>query len=107
MPATAIEIQGTLQEDGTLLLDHQPNLPPGRVRVTVQTVPDLRKTEIWQFLEQIHAEQRASGFVPRSVEEIDAEIADGRDDDERSRLIEQIQEECRRQREGQQPSEAT
>ncbi len=105
MAATAIEIQGTLQEDGTLLLDQKPNLPPGRVKVTMQVIPDLQKTEIWEFLERIHAEQRARGFVPRSVEEIDAEIADGRDDDERSRLIEQIQEECRRQREGPQRSE--
>lgn len=27
---------GTLSPDGTLLLDEKPNLPPGRVKVTVQ-----------------------------------------------------------------------
>ena len=109
MAATAIEIQGTLQEDGTLLLDQKPDLPPGRVRVkvTIEPTPDLTQTDVWQALERIWADQRARGHIPRSVAEIDAEIADGRDDDERSRLIEEIQEECRRQREGQRPSEDT
>lgn len=30
------EIQGTLTPDGTLILDERPNVPAGRVRVTVQ-----------------------------------------------------------------------
>ena len=28
---TQVEVQGTLREDGTLVLDHKPELPPGRV----------------------------------------------------------------------------
>lgn len=82
MPANAVEIQGTLREDGTLQLDQKLNLPPGRVKVTVEPmpVPDLTKTEIWQFFERIWAEQRARGHVPRSKEEIDAYLATMRDE---------------------------
>src|SRR4051794_10726944 len=106
MTTNTIEVQGTLREDGTLVLDQKPNLPPGRVKVTVEAVPDYKQTEIWQFFERLKAEREALGIAPRSREEIDAYLATMRDDDERCRLIEQIREECRRQREGQQPSEA-
>jgi hypothetical protein len=106
MTTNAVEIQGTLREDGTLVLDDKPNLPPGRVKVTVEPVPDYKQTEIWQFFERIKAEREALGIAPRSQEEIDAYIATMRDDDERCQRIEQIQEECRRHREGQQPSKA-
>lgn len=106
MPRNAIEIQGTLREDGTLVLDQKPDLPPGRVKVTVQTVLDYKQTEIWQFFERLWAEREALGIPPRSQEEIDSYLATMRDDDERCQLIEQIQEECRRQRERQQPPEA-
>jgi hypothetical protein len=99
MTAKAIEVQGTLREDGTLLLDEKPNLPPGRVKVTVQAIPDYMQTEIWQFFERIKAEREALGIAPRSQEEIDAYLATMRDDDERCQLIEQIQEDCRRHRE--------
>ena len=98
MNTNAIEIQGTLREDGTLLLDQQPNLPPGRVKVTVQAITDYKQTEIWQFFERIKAEREALGMAARSQEEIDSYIATMRDDDERCRLLDQIQEECRRHR---------
>jgi hypothetical protein len=32
-------IEGTLRADGTLVLDHEPTLPRGRVRVVIQVVP--------------------------------------------------------------------
>lgn len=102
MSTNAIEVQGTLREDGTLVLDERPNLPPGRVKVTVELVIDYTQTEIWQFFERLWAEQRARGHVPRSQEEIDQYLATMRDDDERCQMIEQIQEECRRHR-GQPP----
>src|SRR5687767_7045796 len=81
MASDAIEIQGTLREDGTLVLDEKPNLPPGRVKVTVESVPDLTQTDVWQVLEQIWAGQRARGHVPRSREEIDAELEASRQED--------------------------
>ena len=81
MATPIVELQGTLQADGTLVLDEKPNLPPGRVRVTMQVLPDITQTDIWRALEKIWAEQRASGHVPRSKEEIDADIAAARQED--------------------------
>jgi hypothetical protein len=53
MIATTIEMQGTLQADGTLVLDEKPSLPPGRVRVVLHsdalerqsTTPNLNTAE--------------------------------------------------------------
>jgi hypothetical protein len=94
-----VEIQGTLQADGTLVLDEKPTLPPGRVRVSVQQLLDYTQTDIWQFFERLRAEQIARGHVPRSKEEIDAEIAAARQEDEERMLeMERLQEECWRAR---------
>jgi hypothetical protein len=99
MSANAIEVQGTLREDGTLVLDQKPNLPPGRVKVTVEPVPDYKQTEIWQFFERLWAEQRARGHVPHTREEIDAELEAARhEDEERMQELERIHEECERHR---------
>ena len=106
MTPSAIEIQGTLREDGTLLLDQKPDLPPGRVKVLVQPATAGDANDVIAVLERIHAAQALRGHVPRSVEEIDSYLADSRDDDERTGMIERIQEECRRHREGQKRSEA-
>src|SRR5262245_23860907 len=99
MPPNTFEIQGTLREDGTLVLDQKPNLPPGRVRVTVQAVLEYKQTDIWQFFQRIKAEREELVGTPPSPEEIDAYLATMRDDDERCQSVEQIQEECRRDRE--------
>src|SRR5262245_27614794 len=105
MGNTVVEVQGTLRPDGTLVLDRKPDLPPGRVRVTVRSEIDLTQTDVWQVLETIWAGQRARGHVPRSKEEIDAEIAAARqEDEERMGEQERIHEECERHhREPRQP----
>jgi hypothetical protein len=98
MTRNAIEIQGTLRPDGTVVLDRKPELPPGRVRVTVQPLADdpLPETDVISVLRRIHAEQQAEGYVPRSKEEIDADLAAMHDEDEeRMRAIERLHEECR------------
>lgn len=98
MTTKAIEIQGTLREDGTLMLDEKLNLPPGRVRVTVQPLADATfpETDVISVLRRIHAEQQAEGYIPRSKEEIDADLARTRDEDEeRLQAIERLQDECR------------
>jgi hypothetical protein len=74
MSTNAIEVQGTLREDGTLILDDKLNLPPGRVRVTVEPAPDLTKTDVWRVLDRIWAGQRTRGHVPRTREESDSEL---------------------------------
>jgi hypothetical protein len=105
MTGNAIEIQGTLREDGTLVLDDKPNLRPGRVKVIVEAMPDYKQTEIWQFFERLWAEQRARGHIPRTREEIDAELEAARqEDEERMQALEKIHEECERSRQQQGPS---
>jgi hypothetical protein len=92
MTTTAIEVQGYLSEDGTLVLDDKLDLPAGRVKVTVEPVPDLTQTDVWQVLEQIWAGQRARGHVPRTREQIDAELeASRQEDDERSQALGRIE----------------
>jgi len=95
--ATAVEVQGTLRPDGTLVLDSKPDLPPGRVRVTVQSAE--APADVIEVLRRIHAEQAANGHVPRSREQIDADIAAMRQEDEdRMQAIERLQEECQQSR---------
>lgn len=108
MATPVVEIEGTLQADGTVVLDEKPNLPPGRVRVRVQPALDYTQTDIWQALQKIWAEQRARGHVPRSKEEIDADIAAARqEDEERMLAIERLQEECWKARQQQRESEGS
>jgi hypothetical protein len=35
-----LELEGILQPDGSLILDEKPILPPGRVRVALQPLPE-------------------------------------------------------------------
>ena len=75
MNTIPVEIQGTLHSDGTLELDQKPGLPPGRVKVileTLETVPPKR--DPWTVLEGIWAERKALGLPSRSAEEIDREL---------------------------------
>lgn len=106
MAMPIVELQGFLQADGTLVLDEKPNLPPGRVRVTVQP-SEVQGGDVIEVLHRIHAEQAARGHVPRSREAIDADIAAMRqEDEERMQAIERLHEECERTRRRQPPNEA-
>jgi hypothetical protein len=108
MSTNAFEVQGTLREDGTLVLDQKPSLPPGRVKVTVESMPDDKQTEIRQFFERLWAEQRERGHVPRGREEIDAELEAARqEDEERMQGLERIHQERERQRQPQGPPDRT
>jgi hypothetical protein len=99
MTANVIEVLGTLREDGTLVLDEKLPLPPGRVKVIVEPAPDLTQTDVWQVLERIWAGQRARGHVPRTREQIDAELEKARqEDEERMQALERIHEECSKAR---------
>lgn len=108
MSQTMVEVQGTLTPDGTLVLDEKPNLPPGPVHVTLQAVSSTAAAgmDVIAVLNRIHAEQAARGHVPRSREEIDAEIAAMRnEDEERMQDIERLHEECQRARQPASPPE--
>ena len=73
MTTPSIEIQGTLREDGTLVLNEKPAIRPGRVRVTVRPETESSVDQFHQLLQSIRNAQSARGHVPRSVEEIDSE----------------------------------
>lgn len=94
MTTNTIEIQGTLREDGTILLDQKLNIPAGRVKLTVEPMSDLAQTDVWQILEKIWAGQKARGHVPRTREQIDAELeASRQEDEERLQALERIHQE--------------
>jgi hypothetical protein len=47
MIANTIEINGTLQADGRLILDEKPALPPGRVRVALRALAERLPDAPW------------------------------------------------------------
>jgi hypothetical protein len=103
MSEMPVEVEGTVHEDGTLELDKKLSLPAGRVKVTVKPVPATPPGEdLWNVLERIWAEQKARGYVPRTREEIDAEVQAFRDEVEEHFLaIEKLQGDCEKARQQQ------
>ncbi len=93
---SAIFVGGTLKLDGTLELDRKPELAPGRVQVMLEPLPDLPSEDpFWQRMRTIWEGQKARGFVPRSVEEVEAERRQVREEwDERMRRIERTRAEA-------------
>jgi hypothetical protein len=92
MTTTTITIEGQLQPDGvTLQLEKKIALPPGPVTVTVQST--LRKTgpTMLEVLDRIHQDQQRSGRTPMTEEEMAAEIARMRaEDDETEKRWQEI-----------------
>lgn len=86
MTADTITIHGTLQADGvTLQLEKKVALPPGRVTVTVraeQPVPAGSELTMVEVLDRIHRDQLTRGRKPMTEEQMVAEIADLRADDD-------------------------
>ena len=77
MSLTETVIEGTLKPDGTLELDQKPNLPAGRVKVSVQT-------EDWlSYLKRCRAELESSGATFRRGMDIEADIEQIRGETER------------------------
>src|SRR5471032_2170213 len=81
MSLSEVVVEGTLKSDGTLELDQQPNLAPGRVKVILQPVqagaPAQRR--LADVIDEIRRGQQARGFQGRSAEEIEAELREGED----------------------------
>jgi hypothetical protein len=93
---TQVIVQGTLKTDGTLELDEKPNLPPGRVCVTVASMASpVYPERFWTMMEQIWSDLGRRGHVPRSVQEIEAERQAFREEwDQRQEALEAIHREC-------------
>ena len=100
MSLDTVEVHGTLQPDGTLRLDRRPDLPPGRVRVTLQPVaPAPQGDAFWATLRAIWDGQAARGHVPRTTDAIDAERRALREEvDQEIEEAIRLQEESRRLR---------
>ena len=104
MSPTEAVIEGTIQPDGSLVLDEPTKLPAGRVTVVLRQEAEVKPSQLlwdahFRVMEEIRADQRARGHVPRSVEEVEAERRALRTemDDEIETAI-RLQEECRRRR---------
>jgi hypothetical protein len=102
MIPTEIHVNGTLKPDGTLELDAAPALAPGRVEVTLRPAPDpahIAGPGWWEITQQIWKDQAARGYVPRTKEQIDADLESLRaESDEHQQELELIREEARRER---------
>lgn len=101
MNLTEAVVEGTIQPDGTLVLDEPTKLPAGRVQVVVQALPELPEGDpFWGMMQSIWAGQKARGHVPRTAEEVEKERRETRGSwQERHQVIERLQEESRRLRE--------
>jgi hypothetical protein len=66
---------GRLADGRTVVLDQPLALPPGRVRVVVESIPEEPAHEGWlAALNEIRQSLRESGYRFRSKEEIDAQV---------------------------------
>ncbi len=94
-------VEGTIQPDGTLVLDQPTRLPPGRVQVVVHALPSLPQGDpFWDLMGSIWAGQKARGHTPRSADDVEAERSETREGwEERQQAIERLQQESRRLRE--------
>jgi hypothetical protein len=77
-------VQGTLKPDGTLELDQKPSLAPGRVQVIVQPLPPptVPKRGLADVIEEIKQAQLRRGYSGRTKEEMEAEEAARRAEEE-------------------------
>lgn len=101
MSANTVVIQGVVKPDGTLELEGKLSLNPGKVQVTIVSIPpEFDEHPFWKIMREIWAGQQARGHVPRSVEEVEAERREFREDwEERLLEFELIRAEAHRLRE--------
>ena len=97
MSLTETIVEGTLQSDGTLVLDEKPNLPPGRVTVVLrQETESALPTDdpFWQRMQAMW--DLPNPLVHDGGVQTEAELRRMRDEwDEHQKEIERIQEDCR------------
>ena len=101
MPAP-IMLQGTVEPDGSLVLDEKVSLPPGRVQVMLQSMASgaSQGPGVLDVIAEIRKQQAARGHVPRTREAIDAEINELRQEsDEEMKEVERLYQECQRAKE--------
>ncbi len=100
MSQDVVEIQGTLQPDGTLVLDEKPDLPPGRVAVVLRQVsePAIPQEGWWTYMQRVRAEREAAGYHFMNEAEMEGHLQWLRDDEERiDQIYREMDEQRRRQ----------
>ena len=75
----AYVVTGTLNDGTTITLDETLPAVGGKVRVTVEVVGSPPVSSFHDVMRQIWDDQRRRGHVPRSAEEIQAQIRAERD----------------------------
>ena len=98
MSLTETVIEGTIQPDGTLVLDDKPNLRPGRVKVVLRQEAETKPLteDWWQFLQRCRQELEASGAKFMNEEEMQARIEWLHEPDQFDELLRQSDEESQR-----------
>ena len=76
---TAYIITGTLNDDQTVTLDETLPLKPMKVRLSIEPLAPAHPRPHDEVIAKIWARQKARGHVPRTREEVDADIQEERD----------------------------
>ena len=82
---TIHETFGVVRPDGTLEVEHKLEVPPGRVKVRVESIetPAAPKESLVEFVQRSRRELEAAGHRFMNDEEVTALIEDLRSDDDR------------------------
>ncbi len=102
MKQAEVVMEGTVTDDGRVVVEGKPDLPPGRVRITLETVEDAAPAEHPMFatFRQIWADLDARGFRGRTAAEAVADVRALRDEwDVRQEAVERLQDRLRARRE--------
>lgn len=73
------EVSGELVDNQTVKLDQALPTAAGKVRVTVELLPEGTRPALREFMERMWEEQRRRGHVPPTKEEVDAYLKAERD----------------------------
>ncbi len=100
MNGAPIEVTGILYPDGTLVLDRKPDLPPGKVSVTLRAQSEIAppKEGWWQLMQRIRAEREAAGYCFLNENQMAEHLDRLREEDDRiDRIRDQMEREHPRQ----------
>lgn len=74
MSVQEIVVQGTLKPDGTLELDHKPNLAPGRVTVVLRQEGEAAQGDWWRSMQDARKKMEEAGCHFMDEKELQAHI---------------------------------
>jgi hypothetical protein len=82
MSSQTITVDGNIGPDGMLVVEERLQLPPGKVRVTVESVVPAKPVprSLRDLFQEIRNEQAHGGRKGRTREEIDADVKQMRDE---------------------------